>query len=240
VAAADARRLHAPRRGQVGRPEAHALHARGGRRDLLEVRHAERGLEDRVDEQRLLEAGLRLELGEQAVDVVDVPRALDLRDHDHVELVADLGDERQQVVEHPRRVERVHAGPQLRVADVDLLADADQAGACGLLVVDGNRVLEVAEDDVRLLGDVGQLADDLLVRRVEEVDHPRRPERHVDDGRRCAHTQWLSEVARVSQGRLLAAVDLKSTTRIPHALTRESTRLRGRRAPLTSSDHRTS
>ena len=35
----------------------------------------------------------RLELGQQAVDVVDVPRPLDLRDHDHVEPVADLADE---------------------------------------------------------------------------------------------------------------------------------------------------
>ena len=41
-----------------------------------------------------VEAGLGLELGEQAVDVVDVLGPLDLRDHDHVELVADLGDER--------------------------------------------------------------------------------------------------------------------------------------------------
>ena len=38
--------------------------------------------------------GARLELGQQAVDVVDVPRPLDLRDHDHVEPVADLGDQR--------------------------------------------------------------------------------------------------------------------------------------------------
>ena len=29
-----------------------------------------------------------------------------------------------QVVEHPRALERVDAGPQLRVAEVDLLADA--------------------------------------------------------------------------------------------------------------------
>ena len=35
---------------------------------------AERGLEDRVDEDRPLEPGLRLELRQQAVDVVDVPR----------------------------------------------------------------------------------------------------------------------------------------------------------------------
>jgi hypothetical protein len=41
-----------------------------------------------------VEAGLGLELGEEAVDVVDVLGALDLRDHDHVERVADGGDDR--------------------------------------------------------------------------------------------------------------------------------------------------
>ena len=61
--------------------------------DLLEVGDALGGLEHAVDQDRALEPGLRLELREQAVDVVDVPRALDLRDHDHLELVADLADE---------------------------------------------------------------------------------------------------------------------------------------------------
>ncbi len=74
----------------------------------------------------LVDARLGLELGEQAVDVVDVPGALDLRDHHHVELVADLGDELRDVVEHPRRLERVDARPQLRVAEVHLAADADR------------------------------------------------------------------------------------------------------------------
>ena len=66
----------------------------------------------------------RLELGEQPVDVVDVPRPLDLRDHHDLELVADLADELRQVVEHPRRLERVHARPQRRLAEVHLAADA--------------------------------------------------------------------------------------------------------------------
>ena len=88
--AAHARRLHPPRGGQVGRAEAHALHARAGGGDLLQVDHAEAGLEDGVDEDRALEARLGLELGQEPVDVVDVPRALDLGHHDHVELVADL------------------------------------------------------------------------------------------------------------------------------------------------------
>ena len=103
-----------------------------------------------MDEDRPVEPRLRLELGEQAVDVVDVPGALDLRDHDHLELVADLGDEREEVVEHPRALERVDPGPQRGVAEVGLLRDLDEAVARGLLAVDRDRVLEVAEQDVGL------------------------------------------------------------------------------------------
>src|SRR3954465_3023380 len=44
------------------------------------------GLEDRVGQDRPLDSGLGLELGEQAIDVVDVPGALDFRHHDHLEL----------------------------------------------------------------------------------------------------------------------------------------------------------
>ena len=179
MAAADAGRLHAPRGGEVGRAEAHALHAGAGGGDLLEVDDALRGLEDRVHEQGLLQAGLRLQLGQQAVHVVDVPRSLDLGDHDHVELVADLGDELREVVQHPRAVEAVHARPELGVAEVDLLADPDQALAGGLLAVGRDRVLEVAEQDVGLLGHVRHLRRHLLVRGVEEMDHPRGLERDL-------------------------------------------------------------
>ena len=93
MAAADAGGLHPPVRGEVGRAEGQALHARRRAADLLDVGDATSGLEDRVDQQRLRQPGLRLELGEQPVDVVDVLRPLDLRDHDHVDLVADLGDD---------------------------------------------------------------------------------------------------------------------------------------------------
>ena len=127
MAAADARRLHPAARGQVGRAERDALHARARAGDLLDVGHAAGRLEDRVHQQRLRQAGARLELGQQPVDVVDVLRALDLRHHDHVELVADLGDERDQVVEHPRRVQAVDPGPQLRLPEVVRLGDRRRA-----------------------------------------------------------------------------------------------------------------
>ncbi len=200
MAAADAGRLHAPRRGQVGRAEAHALHARAGGGDLLEVHDALRGLEDRVDHDRPLHLRLRLELGEQAVDVVDVPGALDLRDHDHVELVADLGDERRDVVEDPGAGEVVDARPQGRLAEVDLVRDLHEPFARGLLVVDRDRVLEVAEQDVGRLRHVRHLRRHLLVRGVEEVDHPRGAERHLGDGIGRADGKGLHEVAGVSHG----------------------------------------
>ena len=107
---------------------------------------------------------------------MDVPRAFDLGNHDHVELVADLADERGEVVEDPRGLQRVDAGPQLGVAEVELLADLHEPGAGRFLIVGGDGVLEIAENDVRLGDRVGQLSDHLLVRGVEEMDHPRRRE----------------------------------------------------------------
>src|SRR6188474_746995 len=160
-------------RGEVGRSEAHPLHARAGCGDLLEVDHSLGGLEDRVDQNWPLEAGLGLQLGQQTVHVVDVPGALDLGDHHDLELVADLGDQRGQVVEHPGALQGVDPGPERGLAEVGLLGGADQALPRSLLAVDRNRVLEVAEQDVCLGCDIGRLGDHLLVGEVQEVDHPR-------------------------------------------------------------------
>jgi hypothetical protein len=182
------------------RREAHALDARAGAGDLLEVGHTLRGLEDRVHEDRAVEPGLGLELGEQAVDVVDVPRALDLGDHDHLELVADLHHQFGQVVQHPRRGELVHPRPQRGVAELHLASDLDQARPRRLLAVHRHGVLEVAQQDVDRRRDVGHLGDHLLVGEVEEVDHPRGLER--DLARRLGRVdgEWLEEVSGVAQG----------------------------------------
>ena len=60
---------------------------------------------------RIGQTGLCLKLSEQTVHVVDVPRAFDLRDHDHIKLVADLADDLREVIQHPRRFKRVDPGP---------------------------------------------------------------------------------------------------------------------------------
>ena len=179
MAAAHAGRLHPAVGGQVGRPEGEALHPRRGAADLLDVHHAAGGLEDRVHEDRPLQPGLGLELGEQPVDEVDVLGALHLRHHHHVELVADLGDQRGQVVEAPGGVERVDPRPQLGRTEVCLPGDLHQPGARGLLVVGLDGVLEVAEEYVDLADHAGDLRGHLLVAGVEEVDRSARAGRDL-------------------------------------------------------------
>src|SRR5207247_5945371 len=99
------------------------LPGRAGGADLVHVGHTEGGREDGVHEERAPEPVAGLELGEEAVDVVDVPRPLDLGDHDDLEAVADLGDEAGDVVQEPRAVEAVDARPEGRVAQVYLAPD---------------------------------------------------------------------------------------------------------------------
>ena len=112
MAAADPRGFHRARRGQVRRTEADAVHARRGGRDRGDIVDALGGFQDGMDQDRLLDRVLGLKLGEKLVEIMDVPFAFDLRQHDDVELVADGGDDLGNVVEHPWRIERVDAGPQ--------------------------------------------------------------------------------------------------------------------------------
>jgi hypothetical protein len=207
VPAADARGLHPPGGGQVGWAEAHALHSRARRGDLLEVHHALRGLQDGVYQDRAVEARLGLELRQEAIHVVDVPGALDLGHHDHVQLVPDLRDQLGDVIEHPGALQAVHARPERGLAEVGVTGRVDQPSARGLLAIDGHGVLEVAEQDVGLGGDLGGLGGHLLVREVEEVDHPRGREGDLAERLRRLHGERLEEVTWVAHahGRLPTA-----------------------------------
>ena len=77
------------------------MHARRGRGDGVDVLDAFGRLQNGVDQDRLRHAVPRLELRQQLVEIVDVPGALDLGQHDDVELVADRADDLDHVVEHP-------------------------------------------------------------------------------------------------------------------------------------------
>ena len=184
VTATDACRLHPAVGGEVCGAEGEALHARRRGADRFDVGNTPRRLEDRMHEDRSIEVCLRFELGEEAIHVVDVFGPLDLRDHDDVELVADLRHQRGDVVETPRRIEAVDPAPQLGVAHVDGAGDLDEAGSSGLLVGHRYRVLEVAEEDVDGGDDIRQLGDDLVDLWRKEVDDATRPEGNLPQGRR--------------------------------------------------------
>ncbi len=115
-------------------------------------------------------------------------------------LLSDLGDELGDVVEEVGRGELVHARPQRGVAELHFLAHADQPLARGDLLFQRHRVLEVAQQDVHLGGDVGDLRDHLLVREVEEVDHPGGLEGDLPRGLGGVDREGLEEVSGVAQG----------------------------------------
>ncbi len=205
MTAADPRGLHPPVSGQVGGSEREPLHAWRGATDLLDVGHAAGRLEDGVHQDRPVQAGLRLELGEQPVDVRDVLGALHLRHHHHVEPVADRGDQGGQVVEHPGAVEGVDARPELRRPAPSSeagrgLRDRHQSFARGHLVVGLDGVLEVAEQDVDGAGQLRHLGRHLRVGRVEEVDGPGRSRRDLAERLGGADRERAEEVLGTAGG----------------------------------------
>ena len=142
-----------------------------------------------------------LELRQQLVEIVDVPGAFDLRQHDDVELVADRGDDLGDVVEHPGRVERVDPRPQAGGAEVGGLGHGDEARARRLLGVGRDRVLEIAEHHVDLPDQLRHLGGDLLDVRRHEMDHALEPDRQLAQRRGRADRKRLKELARQLHGR---------------------------------------
>ena len=196
MAAADAGRLHGAGSGKIGGTETDAVHARRSGGDRGDVVDALGGLEDGVDEDRLFHRVLGFELGEQLIEIMNVPCTLDLGQHDDVELVADGGDDLGDVVEHPRRIERVDARPQSGRAEIVGLRHGDEAGSCRRLGVGGNRVLEIAEHHVDLLNELGHPRAQLFQVRRHEVNHALEPHRQFAQRRRRANRERLEKITR--------------------------------------------
>lgn len=124
-----------------------------------------------MNEDRLGDLVPCLELGEQLVEIMDVPRPFDLGQHDDVHLVADLRDDLDHVVERPRTIQAINARPQPRGAIVVIARHLDETTTRSLLVTDRDCVLEVAKDDIHLGDHLAEFGLDLLVVRRHEMDH---------------------------------------------------------------------
>ncbi len=155
------------------------MHARARGRDRLDIVDALGGLQDGVDHDRPGDAVLGLELGEKLVEIMDVPGAVDLGQHDDVELVADPGDDLQHVIQRPGAVQRIDAGPQRGGAEIGRRRHLDEAAPSGLLGVGRNRIFKIAEQHVHLGRDIGGAGADLLDMGRDEMDHPLQPHRLV-------------------------------------------------------------
>ena len=102
---------------------------------------------------------------------MDVPGALDLGQHDHVELVADAAT--MSVMSSSAHglfsaLMRVHRPV---VPNSFALRHVDEAARAASLASAGNRVLEIAEHHVDLAHQLGDLGGDLLDVRRHEMDY---------------------------------------------------------------------
>jgi hypothetical protein len=130
------------------------------------------------------------------IEIMDVPGAFHLRQHDDVELLADRGDDLLNVVEHPGRVERVDARPQSGLAEIATLGHGDETRACCRFGVGGNGVLEIAEHHVDLMHEFRHPRAHLLDMRRHEMNHALQPQRQVAQRRRRPDGEGFKEIAR--------------------------------------------
>ena len=121
-------------------------------RDGLDVRHAQRGLDQHLDADPVGDAAGRLDLRQQRVHQVHVGRNPDLRHEDAIEAVARLLHDVHHVAVHVMGVDTVDADADglAAVAPVVLEQGGDDVLAGRLLVGGRDRVLEVEKDVVRL------------------------------------------------------------------------------------------
>ena len=135
------------------------------------TKFAREQIKQRVQQDWLADCVFRFEQGDVLIDEVDIPGPLDLGDHDHVELVADMLDDLAEVVEYPRAVQRIDAHPHAGIGEIVVCQHFDEAGTRRLLGVDRNGVLEVAAHYIALAGSLGRLGADLFDVWRKEVDH---------------------------------------------------------------------
>jgi hypothetical protein len=156
------------------------------------------GLENRMEQDRAGEAGLCLQLGDILIGIVNVPWAFDLRQHDHVELVAGVQHELGDIFLEPGRVQRVHTAPEAGALALPVIHGGhfDGAGAGGILGVGRDCVFQIGEDHVHAGGHVRHLGAYFVEMRRDEVNHPLQLDGKVPHRLRRADGERFEEIAR--------------------------------------------
>ena len=171
VSATDARCLHRAGGSKIGRAEADAVHPWRCGRDVGDVIDPFGSLQDGMDEDRFRDRVFCLQLGKELVEVVDVPSPFHLRQHDHIELRSDRGDDLDHVIEKPWRIERVDTRPQPGRSEVVRPGHGDESGARSCFGVGRNCVLKIAQHYVHLRDQLRNFGAQFLDMRRDKMNH---------------------------------------------------------------------
>ena len=198
VSAANTCGLHLAVCGKVCRAEADALHARAGECDLFHTGHALCGFEDGVEQDGAGKAGLGFQLGDILVCEMNVPRAFDLGQHDHVQLVAGFQDQFGNIFLKPGRIQRVHTAPEACALALPVIhvGHFDGASARGVLRVGRNGVFQIGQHDIHAACHVRHFGAHLVQVRRHKMDHPLQADRQVAHRRGCANRKGFEEITR--------------------------------------------
>jgi len=116
--------------------------------DFVDIGHAERRFDDVFETDFLLALHGILDLGHQHIDGIDVGGGPNLRDHDHVQTLATLLQDVDDVAVHVMRIQAVDAHRHGLIAPVDVVQGFDDVLAGLLLLVRRNGVFAIQEDHV--------------------------------------------------------------------------------------------
>ena len=125
---------------------------------------------------------------------MNIPRPLDLGNHDDIDLVSDVLDDLAQVVENPRAVQGIDAHPHPGVAEIVVAQQFDEAGARSVLGFDRDGVLKIAAHDIALFGGLGRLGANFFDVRRKEMNHSFRSHRKFTQGLWRANGKRLVEM----------------------------------------------
>jgi hypothetical protein len=202
---------------------------KGGGGDGLHLIDALGSFEDGVDQDRSIDPVLALKLGQQLIEVVDIPWSFNLRQHDHVELPADRTYDLNYIVQRPRRVERVDPGPKPGRAEINRLSHFNEAVPCRALGVRRDCVLKITQHHVDLADKFRDFRAHFVDVRRHKMDHALEPAGEFSPGLGGPDCQWSIEVACKLHGVILKHATLGKSIR-PLEASRPSPRRKSERA----------
>ncbi len=170
------------------------MHAGARRSNRLDVADPLGSLQERVDHHGFFDAMLRFELRKQLIEKVNVPGPFDLGQHDDIEFAANSAHDLDDIVQHPGAVQRVDARPQSRAPELVRARQFDETLPRRFLFGGRDRILQVPQNHIDLLDELGDFGADFFHVRRHEVDHAFQPHRLLNERSRSTGRERLEKL----------------------------------------------